>query len=125
MRIRPRGLPIPRLAVAAALSLVLTGCGDDSEHIVLRNDMCPNWAAHAAGPFENRPSSFLGCANRMNLEMMVERPSDLVKGRPLGSSDGEREAASVKAYREGKVKPFSSGNTPAPAYGSQMQPGGQ
>ena len=59
------------------------------------------------------PSS--ACANRANLEVMADRPSDLAHGRRLGPADGAREAAAVEAYRKGQVKASGQGTASSPA----------
>lgn len=63
------------------------------------------------------PSNY-GCADMANLGMMVANPRDLIKGRPLGSSDGTVIAAGVDRYRKDKAKDLidtSTTTTPAPA----------
>jgi type IV pilus biogenesis protein CpaD/CtpE len=41
--------------------------------------------------------------NQANLEAQVERPQDLVHGRPLGDADAHEAALAVQRWRDGKV----------------------
>lgn len=45
-----------------------------------------------------------GCADAVNMGMMIANPRDLISGRPLGESDGQVIAAGVQRYRQDKVK---------------------
>ena len=47
---------------------------------------CPPWSSATVNPYDNQPIPQFGCANARNLSLMVDRPSDLVKGRNLGDS---------------------------------------
>jgi type IV pilus biogenesis protein CpaD/CtpE len=44
---------------------------------------------------------------------MIERPEDLITGRPEGPADGNREALAVKTYEQGQIKPFKDINAPS------------
>ena len=57
------------------------------------------------------PLSNLGCANAVNLGLMIAEPADLTRGRPLGTADGIREAEAVVRYRTDKVKELKAGMT--------------
>lgn len=46
-----------------------------------------------------------GCANAHNLEFMVERKHDLLKGRPLGKAPGVTSARAAQKYLNGDEKP--------------------
>jgi pilus assembly protein CpaD len=48
-----------------------------------------------------RPNQELGCANEINLGLMVADPKDLVRGRPLAPADAERSALAIQKYRTG------------------------
>src|SRR5262249_46617030 len=52
----------------------------------------------------NTTSSNFGCATNTNLGLMVADPGDLVRGRPMGPSDGAYGAHMVKTWREGEKK---------------------
>lgn len=79
------------------------------------------------------PSNY-GCATVANLGMMVANPRDLVRGRPLGASDGTVIAAGVKRYRDDKVKelidtstnvsPGEQSSTQTPSTGATSIAGG-
>lgn len=49
----------------------------------------------------NRPNLNMGCANEINLGLMVADPNDLVRGRPLAPADAERSALAIQKYRAG------------------------
>jgi pilus assembly protein CpaD len=68
---------------------------------------CPGYNAPIALDFEWRPDTRLGCANAVNLGLMVANPSDLAQGRPVGPGDGEALAAGVGRYRADKTYPSS------------------
>jgi pilus assembly protein CpaD len=48
-----------------------------------------------------RPDLNIGCANEINLGLMVADPNDLVRGRPLAPADAERSALAIQKYRTG------------------------
>jgi pilus assembly protein CpaD len=76
---------------------------------------CPNWSksSAAAADYTNQPSSNFGCANTVNLGLMVANPTDLVSGRPVGPAEGRPEAAAVNRYLNDKVQlPAASGASP-------------
>ncbi|CAN0599270.1 unnamed protein product, partial [Laminaria digitata] len=56
-------------------------------YIVIPPD-CPDWTKPADGDSANRRSSNFGCANAVNLGLMVADPGDLVRGRTAGPADG-------------------------------------
>jgi pilus assembly protein CpaD len=61
-----------------------------------------------------RPNQELGCANEINLGLMVADPNDLVRGRPLAPADAERSALAIQKYRtgsEGESEGEGSGST--------------
>lgn len=62
---------------------------------------CPDWSKRADGDPANRRSSNFGCANTVNLGLMVADPGDLVRGRAAGPADGAVGARRYKSYREG------------------------
>lgn len=69
-------------------------------YIVIPPD-CPDWTKRADGDSANRRSSNFGCANAVNLGLMVADPGDLVRGRAAGPADGATGARRYKSYREG------------------------
>ena len=48
--------------------------------------------------------SNLGCANAVNLGLMVADPNDLAMGTPTAPADAAREAEAIVRYRTDKVK---------------------
>lgn len=80
---------------------------------VVRAPKCPDFRKPGSGDFGNTESSNLGCANAVNLGLMVADPRDLIEGREDGVADGEREAAAIRRYREGKEFPLEKSGTGA------------
>jgi type IV pilus biogenesis protein CpaD/CtpE len=72
---------------------------------------CPDWTRSPAFDPRNLPSSNLGCANAVNLGLMIADPADLAQGHPLGPADGIREAEAVVRYRTDKVNELKAGMT--------------
>lgn len=68
---------------------------------------CPNWSKPSASDFGNQPSSNHGCANEVNLGMMVANPADLAGGTRLGPTAGQPAAAAVNRYLNDKVTALS------------------
>lgn len=65
---------------------------------------CPDWSREPGFDPLNLPLSNLGCANAVNLGLMVADPGDLASRRPLSAADGTREAEAIVRYRTDKVK---------------------
>lgn len=76
---------------------------------VVRLPECPDWSRDPAFDPRNLPLSNLGCANAVNLGLMLADPSDLAEPGPLGAADGTREAEAVVRYRTDKVKALQKG----------------
>jgi len=86
---------------------------------------CPDWSGNPKIDSQNQPFSNFGCADAVNLGLMVARPSDLAAGRPSGTMDGEYGAAAVERYRQGKTKPFpEEGSNPSPVTVNMTQSSG-
>lgn len=75
------------------------------------DDECPPWAEYPRDRSGNTGSPYLGCNNTVNLRRMVQDPTDLLRGRKPGLSDGNREADSVQRYKDGETKPLPSLST--------------
>lgn len=75
---------------------------------------CLSWHDAATGPLENQPWPQYGCAQARNLAAQVERPEDLMQGKPLGPADGVMSAASIQNYRAGKTKALIDAKSDAP-----------
>ncbi len=75
---------------------------------VVNTPNCPDWRKPAHADYANTVASNFGCATAVNLGMMVADPHDLVQGHDEGDAEGEREAAAVKRYRDGKITPIDS-----------------
>ncbi|MEK0086146.1 CpaD family pilus assembly lipoprotein [Benzoatithermus flavus] len=70
----------------------------------VRLPACPDWSRRPEGDGRNLPLSNLGCANAVNLGLMVSNPADLDHGRALAPADGSREAEAIVRYRTDKAK---------------------
>jgi len=64
---------------------------------------CPDWQKPTVTDFTNTNSSNFGCANAINLALMVSDPGDLSSGTPLAPADGTRQAKVITDYRAGKT----------------------
>jgi pilus assembly protein CpaD len=86
----------------------------------------PDWSkpAAGAGDFTNTASSNFGCADTVNLGLMVAAPADLAAPRWLGFSDATLAVTAVNDYRLGKVQlPTAARIGPIAAPTSQAAPG--
>jgi pilus assembly protein CpaD len=102
-----------RLDVEPNLSLAVGGAGGTvaAGEVEVRIDTvevllpaCPDWSRDPAFDFQNLPLSNLGCANAVNLGLMVADPADLASPTRIGPADGVREAEAITRYRTDKVK---------------------
>lgn len=66
---------------------------------------CPNWSGSPSTDFTNEPTSNYGCANAVNLGMMVANPADLAAGRRLGAANGKTEVTAADRYLLDQVIP--------------------
>jgi pilus assembly protein CpaD len=66
---------------------------------------CPGYNQPITLDYEWRPNTRLGCANAVNLGLMVANPSDLAQGRPVSAADGEAMALGVNRYRTDTTYP--------------------
>lgn len=64
---------------------------------------CPDWRKPSLNDFSNTQSSNYGCANAINLGLMIADPGDLGRGQSSAGADGTRAAKSVVDYRAGKA----------------------
>jgi pilus assembly protein CpaD len=72
---------------------------------------CPGYNQPIVLDYEWRPNTRLGCANAINLGLMVANPSDLAQGRPIGPADAEPNALSIERYRTDQIYPSGSQNS--------------
>lgn len=80
---------------------------------------CPDWSGRGGITWDNQASSNWGCANAVNLGLMVADPSDLVGGRDAGPGDAEAQVLGIQRYRKGETKPLLGAETSeAPAAGT-------
>ncbi|MGH6934385.1 MAG: CpaD family pilus assembly lipoprotein [Dongiaceae bacterium] len=85
-----------------------------AQSVAVVTPSCPGYNAPIAFDEEWRPIGTLGCANAVNLGLMVVNPSDLMYGRPLGPGDAEQQKQAIARYRTGTVYPQSDGQTNVP-----------
>lgn len=78
---------------------------------VVRAPQCPDFRKPASADYGNTESSNFGCATAVNLGLMVADPRDLIEGQEGGPGDGERAAAAIRRYREGKETPLDKSGT--------------
>jgi pilus assembly protein CpaD len=75
---------------------------------------CPGYNTPITLDYEWRPATRLGCANAVNLGLMVANPGDLAQGRPVGPADGEAMALGVARYRTATTFPNSAPQSAVP-----------
>lgn len=96
----------PIEGVAAAPDSVLITVG----RYVVTPPACPDWSKTPGYDVANRAASNFGCANAVNLGLMVADPGDLVAGRVPGPGDGDQNTLAIQRYREDKTKELLPGN---------------
>ena len=65
---------------------------------------CPDFTDAPGRTWNNTVSRNWGCANAINLGMMVVDPGDLVRGRQDSRRDGEFAVLAIQRYRAGETK---------------------
>ncbi|MFO1074391.1 MAG: CpaD family pilus assembly lipoprotein [Geminicoccaceae bacterium] len=105
----------PAAGPAAQVTLADGSGGHDADRLVVRATTftvalpgCPDWTRDPTRDGNNLMLSNLGCANAVNLGLMVADPADLWLGRPLGPADGIQQADAVTRYRTDKVRPLAA-----------------
>lgn len=83
---------------------------------------CPDFTTESGSSYDNIPHSNWGCANAVNLGLMIADPNDLIAGRAEGNADGEALAIGIYRYKTGQTKPLNidDGNT-GDSYGASSQ----
>jgi pilus assembly protein CpaD len=64
---------------------------------------CPGYNAPIQLDHEERPILNPGCANAIDLGLMLENPNDLAQGRALPPADSEGQSLSIQRYRTGQT----------------------
>jgi hypothetical protein len=65
---------------------------------------CPEWNHYIGDGFNNQFNPQFGCAQSQNLAKMIDRPNDLVYGRPATEGDAGPAVLGIERYRTGKTK---------------------
>jgi pilus biogenesis lipoprotein CpaD len=81
------------------------------ERYVIIPPACADFSEQAGNARQERTGSNFGCSVVTNLGMNVANPRDLVRGRPLGDSDGTVIAAGIMRYRTDQTKPLLDAST--------------
>src|SRR3954468_23122816 len=95
------------------------------ERYIVALPKCPDWSkpAAGAGDFTNTASSNFGCADAVNLGLMVAQPADLAVPRQVGPTSGHPAAAAVERHLSDKVVlPAAAKIGPIAAPSSQAPP---
>jgi len=74
------------------------------ERYVVITPSCANFLKSFGDADQAYDYANFGCADAVNLGMMVANPRDLIQGRPLGGAEGVMAAAAVNRYHSDKVK---------------------
>lgn len=97
-------------SIVNAQSLSSSNTGDDvvvfAQTVAVLPPDCPGYNSPITLDYEWRPATRLGCANAVNLGLMVANPSDLVQGRPIGPADGDQQTLSIQRYRTNTTWPL-------------------
>jgi pilus biogenesis lipoprotein CpaD len=75
---------------------------------------CPGYNTPVQLDLEHRPVLSPGCANAVNLGMMLAYPQDLQGSRTLAPADGAAVAPQIERYRTGQTWPASNGPSSVP-----------
>ena len=75
---------------------------------------CPGYNTPIQLDLEHRPILSPGCANAVNLGLMVANPADLQTGQPLSPADGQAVVPAIERYRADVVWPESDGPSTVP-----------
>jgi pilus assembly protein CpaD len=67
---------------------------------------CSNYSYDSNRSSQDNARLGLGCSQQRNLELMVEDPRDLQRGRSLAPASGPREGDAVERYQTDEVKPL-------------------
>jgi pilus assembly protein CpaD len=70
---------------------------------------CPDWSRSPDAEYTNAYRSNWGCADAVNLGLMVASPADLVSGRPLAPADGMPASDAVHRYLTDHVRRLLTG----------------
>lgn len=81
------------------------------EYFLVIPPSCADFSQPIGDARQEYTHSNFGCADTVNLGLMVANPRDLIDGRPLGASDGTVIAAGVNRYRTDKLKPLLETST--------------
>jgi pilus assembly protein CpaD len=100
-----------------------SGLADNAVAVVVKRlaavpPACPQWQGLGGYDPLNSPMANLGCANAMNLYLMVADPRDLVSGRNMGPADAQPGMIAVDNYRNAKPDGLVSAGTGATGGGS-------
>jgi pilus assembly protein CpaD len=108
--------------------LAASGVADNAVAVVVKRiaavpPACPQWQGLGGYDPLNSPMANLGCANAMNLYLMVADPRDLVSGRTMGPADAQPGMIAVDNYRNAKPDGLVSAGTGASGGGSSSSGG--
>jgi len=76
----------------------------DGQGFVALPPPCPAWTDNPATTLDNQPLPQFGCADARNLALMVDRPEDLLQGRPLGPASGVTAAGTIIRYENNQTR---------------------
>ncbi len=65
---------------------------------------CLDYRTESPNNLDNQPDPQFGCATQRNLAMMIEKPEDLLHGRPLGPASGVLANGSILRYNANQTR---------------------
>lgn len=83
---------------------------------------CPSWDEPIGGASSNQHWPRFGCSTAHNLAAQIERPEDLIDGRPAGAADAITTSTAVARYQAGKTTPLIDAKSEAPTPMAVSQP---
>jgi pilus assembly protein CpaD len=96
-----------RYGIVATKSPLAAGAADraiiQSGRYLVTLPACPNWSKQPSVDYTNTLSSNYGCADAINLGLMIASPADLAEARPVGMAAGTPAAAAIQRYEGDKV----------------------
>jgi hypothetical protein len=113
-------LPIAVLAAASAGSAASAAPKSAQTAVAAVADPCAD-PGHP-GVADPLSAPRFGCANAINLRLMVADPRDLERGAPLADPSGDGALAAAQRHRLGQVKPLvSAASSSGPAAATEAR----
>jgi pilus assembly protein CpaD len=77
-----------------------------AQAVAVTSPQCPGYNAPTELDHEYRPVGPTGCANAVNLGLMIANPGDLAHGQALAPADGTNATFAIERYRGVQVQTY-------------------